>query len=215
MKVLGELHKPDMFNAAATEDPSGYYVSYTLESGETFCKEHEDLLLQECILPDIMAEYIENKVEIGSSIAEIDIGSGSLARAAYGDDGTSPWDGYDFCQTACDYSNSLYNSTTQHNINVAPLPKKYDVILACNVFDYGRLDATCLDNIRESLNDDGVIIASFPRGGNYWVRSGWYYDTYFELQGSLEMVETGKYFIDGGRRTGHHDIKLLRLININ
>ena len=215
MTVLGELHKPDMFNKFTTEELSEYYVSYTHESGETFCKDHEDLVKQEYALPDIMAEYIEHKVDIGSSIAEIGIGSGLLAKAAYGDGGTSPWDGYDICQSACDYSNSLYKSATQHNINDAPLPKKYDVILACNLFSDGLLDATCLDHIRESLNEDGVIIASFPRGGNYWVRSGWYYDTYFELQGSREMVETGKYFIDGGRRLGHHDIKLLRLITIN
>lgn len=219
MTKLGELHVPELFNTYNVELLEQGYIPLSEDGIEEELKMYsvtdEQLIHQEYALPSIMSTWIQDKLTIGSSVAEIGIGSGLLAIEEYGRAGTAPWDGYDISANACTLSESYYQSTTQHDINEAPLPKKYDIILACNVFSDGLLDATCIENIKNSLKEGGRLIASFPRGSNYWVRSGWYYDTYFDLVGSMNMVETGKYYIPNGRRLGQHDLKLLELININ
>lgn len=213
MVKLGEGHRPELFNLEGQEefldalfDPEDTSVNYDDMSN------HLDYRLHEHMANWLIPRRHELKYELSWTCAEIGIGNGNLSRAMFNYE-TAPWDGYDTSTKACEVSKDLYQSTTKHDINVAPLPKKYDIIFMCGWFREGLLDATCIPNIVESLNEGGMLIATFHRRTNYWVKSGWYYDTKFEVVDVKSEFQSGLRLTETGRTTAYYDIKQLQLVN--
>ena len=218
---LGLGHIPDDFNDPDTETHyDELFVRYPEEGlAETFrkhCKYNEEMIEQEYNLPELLSDYIHQYVDTSvNSIAEIGIGTGLVSNAIFGRDVTAPWDGYDLSKNACEFSKDFYQNTIKHDINISPLPKKYDLIIMCGVFETTQfhLDATCLDNIKESLHDNGKLVVTLPRQQNYWEKSGWEYHTAFQEIHGVDHLESWKFYIMQGRRQGYHDIKTFEKVN--
>lgn len=210
MIKLGDEHRPEEFNIEGQEE-----FRDSMFDKEDVSADYDDIAnFMAYRLHQDMADWLRPKMfDLPKNCAEIGIGNGNLSIAMF-DNQVAPWDGYDISIKACEASKDLYRSTTKHDINVAPLPKKYDVIFICGMFREEILDATCIPNIVESLNEGGFLIATFPRLTNYWVKSGWYYDTKFELVDVRSNFKSGLRTADMGRSEAYYDIKQLQLVNV-
>lgn len=129
-----------------------------------------DMRMWEWSLPNKVSDFINSNVTLdGKKVAEIGIGSGLLSKQHGGKD----WDGYDISETMCELSESYYKSVRILDIVKDPLPEKYDFIILCGVFAEGLIDASCIDNIVESLNEGGQILTTFPCFTDFRERTGW------------------------------------------
>lgn len=129
-----------------------------------------DMRMWEWSLPNKVSDFINSNVTLdGKKVAEIGIGSGLLSKQH----GSKDWDGYDISETMCELSESYYKSVRILDIVKDPLPEKYDFIILCGVFAEGLIDASCIDNIVESLNEGGQILTTFPCFTDFRERTGW------------------------------------------
>jgi SAM-dependent methyltransferase len=222
-KQYGLLHQPSTFNRDRPEYHDTVFDPYPEvdipEHQKKYSQYNEQMVHQEYKLPQLFQQYIEvlrpiegHLVRDGDfHIAEIGVGTGLVANAIKGDRSSAVhWDGYDWAPKAVEASLPFYATVTEHDIVQAPLPKQYDVIIMCNVFDKWMLDYQCAGNIYDSLKPGGVLIASFPREFAYWPKSGWEYDWRFDIIDSLQYHKTWKPYTPIGRHQGYHDIKTLQ-----
>jgi len=129
-----------------------------------------DMRMWEWSLPNKVSDFINTNVTLdGKKVAEIGVGSGLLSKQHGGKD----WDGYDISETMCELSEPHYKSVRILDITKDPLPEKYDFIILCGVFAEGLIDAIAIDNIVESLNEDGQILTTFPCFTEFRERTGW------------------------------------------
>ena len=155
-------------------------------------------------LPLIMSDYLRERCAgiliDGKDVAEIGIGNGILSKTYFGD-AEPTWDGYDISYQACRASEGRYKYIKKLDMNKQCLPKKYDCILGCGIFGYLHLDATGLENVYNSLNDNGFLIISIPRKRGYYITSG------FETQSHFKLLEASKNFSSGVFRNLGEDIE--------
>jgi predicted TPR repeat methyltransferase len=196
---------PDLFNLQL----EGYYDREYSTDSEGHCL-YDDM---DWYVPDIMSEWIKINNLIDSNVAEIGIGTGYLSDAYFG--GTTPtWDGYDMSYRGCRRSEGKYKYIKRLDITKQSLPKKYDTILACGVFSFFHLDHTCLQNIHDSLNEGGTLIASFPRRRNYWHLSGMDKQEYFEVIKDTNTFSGGYYRqLMNEKERQYHQIKVLKKVS--
>jgi SAM-dependent methyltransferase len=196
-----------MFNMNYLED---YYEDMYVRRGDGTCKYETDLVWY---LPNIMATWLKQESIIDTSVAEIGIGNGLLSKAYFGNEEPT-WDGYDLSYRACRESEGLYKYIQKHDINKSPLPHKYDCILACGVFSWYHLDHTCIENIYNSLNTDGILIASIPKGRGYWKESGLDRQIHFDVVMETHTFQSGKFEqLSSKKEWQHHQIKVLKRKN--
>ena len=152
-------------------DRREFNLSYLIEERyNRWEKYEEDMLSWNWSLPTHVSEFINKHISLeGKTVAEIGIGSGLLSKQHGGSD----WDGYDISWRMCELSKPYYKSVKILDIVKKPLPQKYDFIILCGVFGEGLIDATVIDNIKDSLNEGGQILTTFPCFKNYMNRSGW------------------------------------------
>lgn len=111
------------------------------------------------------------------SKADIGCGTGLVGKEW----GKKDIDGFDLVPTMCDLAQNSYANMRMHNIEEEPLHKKYDVVIMCGTFTDYILDASCLQNVSDSLEDDGVLITSIPFNTDYFNTSGWSKQEVFKL----------------------------------
>jgi len=162
--------------------------------GEWYSYEEDLLGMGWCVHKKIVD--VMKTIDDIDNLSKADIGCGSgLVGKEWG---RKDIDGFDLVPTMCDLARNSYANMRIHNIEEEPLHKKYDVIIMCGTFTDYTLDASCLQNVSDSLEDDGVLITSIPFNSDYFNTSGWSKQEVFELDketlpfNSWTPIETGE-----------------------
>ena len=148
---------------------------------------HEKMAEVMIALPDI--EQRTDKADIGC-------GTGLLAKAWRRGDMV----GYDVSigQVEIARASGRYARVSELDINEHPLPKKYDLITACDLFNLELATAECLPNVASSLKEGGLLIMTMPQHSGYHDEAGWPFQTSFEL-----VSETDEYVYCRGEISGN------------
>ena len=126
------------------------------------------------------AAYVISNFHTDVSIADIGCGTGSTG-AILTMSGYRNVDGYDIVDSYIDASKKFYRKTEYCNILESTLPKRYDVIIASGLFNFGCLSSEPAKHIAKSLNRNGTFVMINPTDDIYLEKSGWNDQEYFDI----------------------------------
>ena len=196
----GNLVRNATYNIELIKRRYNSWHTYEEDILKTGWSGHEKMAEVMNALPDI--EQRTDKADIGC-------GTGLLAKAWRRGDMV----GYDVSigQVEIARASGRYARVSELDINEHPLPKKYDLITACDLFNLTLATADCLPNVASSLKEGGLLIMTMPQHSGYHDEAGWPFQTSFEL-----VSETDEYVYCRGENSGnnkYHKIQTWRKIN--
>ena len=182
----GNIVRNATYNVEAVKRRYNAWHTYEEEALALGCISHEKIVEVMNALPDI--DQRTDKADIGC-------GTGLLAKAWRRGDMV----GYDVSigQVEIARASGRYARVSELDINEHPLPKKYDLITACDLFNLELATAECLPNVASSLKEGGLLIMTMPQHSGYHDEAGWPFQTSFEL-----VSETDEYVYCRGENSG-------------
>jgi 2-polyprenyl-3-methyl-5-hydroxy-6-metoxy-1,4-benzoquinol methylase len=103
--------------------------------------------------------WVRDNFEHGTEMADVACGNGQIGIGFNNKDYVI--DGYDINPKMLNTFESVnYRSTTLHDMNNNPLPKKYRCITVIGAFNKSHIHSSSAKMFAESLEDDGLLIAS-------------------------------------------------------
>lgn len=103
--------------------------------------------------------WVRENFETGTEMADVACGNGQIGIGFENDDYII--DGYDINSKMLDtFEATNYRSTTLHNMNDNSLPRKYKCITVIGAFNKSHINSGSAKMFAESLEDDGLLIAS-------------------------------------------------------
>jgi predicted TPR repeat methyltransferase len=182
----GNIVRNATYNVEAVKRRYNAWHTYEEEALALGCISHEKIVEVMNALPDI--DQRTDKADIGC-------GTGLVAKAWRRQDMV----GYDVSigQVEIARASGRYARVSELDINEHPLPKKYDLITACDLFNLELATADCLPNVASSLKEGGLLIMTMPQHTGYHDESGWQSQTSFEL-----VSETDEYVYCRGENSG-------------
>ena len=183
----GNIVRNATYNVEAVKRRYNAWHTYEEEALALGCISHEKIVEVMNALPDI--DQRTDKADIGC-------GTGLVAKAWRRQDMV----GYDVSigQVEIARASGRYARVSELDINEHPLPKKYDLITACDLFNLELATAECLPNVASSLKEGGLLIMTMPQHSGYHDEAGWPFQTSFEL-----VSETDEYVYCRGEISGN------------
>ena len=186
--VDGNIIRNAIYDDERTKRRYNSWHTYEEEALALDCISHEKIVEVMTALPDI--DQRTDKADIGC-------GTGLVAKAWRRQDMV----GYDISSRMVELSreSGRYARVSELNINEHPLPKKYDLITACDLFNLELVTAKCLPNVASSLKKGGLLIMTMPQHVGYYLEAGW------RDQKSFERVDiTDQYVYCRGENSGRN-----------
>lgn len=103
--------------------------------------------------------WVRENFETGTEMADVACGNGQIGIGFENDDYII--DGYDINSKMLDtFEATNYRSTSLHDMNNHSLPRKYKCITVIGAFNKSHINSGSAKMFAESLEDDGLLIAS-------------------------------------------------------
>ena len=196
----GNIVRNATYNVEAVKRRYNAWHTYEEEALALGCISHEKIVEVMNALPDI--DQRTDKADIGC-------GTGLVAKAWRRQDMV----GYDVSigQVEIARASGRYARVSELNINEYPLPKKYDLITACDLFNLTLATADCLPNVASSLKEGGLLIMTMPQHTGYHDEAGWPFQTSFELIDETEEFQS--WIGENSGTPKYHKVQTWRKVN--
>ena len=103
--------------------------------------------------------WVRENFEPGTEVADVACGNGQIGIGF--DNNDYIIDGYDINSKMLEtFEANNYHSTSLHDMNNNPLPRKYKCITVIGAFNKSHIHSSSAKMFAESLEDDGLLIAS-------------------------------------------------------